>query len=60
MCPMVDPTPVKNMKTQGMTTDKTRSFHHAKAQSCALNKVIGDANNENTELFAVMKEEAQV
>ena len=44
--PMADPTPVKNVKRQGMTTDKARAFHNVKARIHAVTEVIGDANDE--------------
>ena len=50
MSPMADPTLVKNVRTQGMTTDKACAFHHVKAQIHAPTKVIGDANDEYKEL----------
>ena len=31
MSPMANPTPVKNVKRQGMTTNKACAFHHVKA-----------------------------
>ena len=44
--PMVDPTPVKNMKRQGVTTDEACTFHNVKAWVHTVTKVIGDANDE--------------
>ena len=60
MSPMDDPTLVKNLTRQGMTTDEACAFHNVKAQIHALAEVIGDSNNEETELFAVVKEEERV
>ena len=54
---MADPTPVKNVKRQGMTTDEARAFHQVKAQIHAVTEIIGDARNDYKRLFEVHKKD---
>ena len=56
---MANPTLVKNVKTQGMTTDKACAFHQVKVWIQVLIEVINDASDEYTKLFEVWRKEQQ-
>ena len=57
--PMADPTPVKNVTRQGMTTDEARAFHQVKARIHAVTEVINDATKEFAKLLEVWKKGTQ-